>query len=37
MENLADVGWLSLGVGLSMLVGEFDVSVPAMYGLGGAA
>jgi ribose transport system permease protein len=37
MENLADVGWLSLGVGLSMLVGEFDVSVPAMYGLGGVA
>jgi ribose transport system permease protein len=35
LENLADVGWLSMGVGLSMLVGEFDVSVPAMYGLGG--
>jgi ribose/xylose/arabinose/galactoside ABC-type transport system permease subunit len=34
-QNFADLGWVTLAIGLSMIVGEFDLSVPASYALGG--
>jgi ribose/xylose/arabinose/galactoside ABC-type transport system permease subunit len=36
LQNFANLGLITLALGLSMLVGEFDLSVPAMSGLGGA-
>ncbi len=35
LQTFANYGLLSLAVGLSMIIGEYDISTASMYGLGG--
>lgn len=34
-QNFANYGWVTLAIALSMISGEFDLSVPSMFALGG--
>lgn len=36
MQNFADLGLLTIGLAITMIIGEFDLSVPSSYALGGA-
>ncbi|HEY5058869.1 MAG TPA: ABC transporter permease [Gaiellaceae bacterium] len=36
MQNFGELGWITLGIALSMIAGEFDLSLPSLYYLGGA-
>lgn len=36
MQNMANLGGVAVAIGLTMIAGEFDLSIPAMYALGGA-
>jgi ribose transport system permease protein len=35
MQNFADLGLLTIGLAVAMIIGEFDLSVPSSYALGG--
>lgn len=35
MQNFADLGLLTVGLAIAMIIGEFDLSVPSSYALGG--
>ncbi|MDW5593444.1 ABC transporter permease [Conexibacter stalactiti] len=35
LQNVALYGWVALALGLTMIAGEFDLSTPAMFTLGG--